>query len=225
MTCASGPKSERRTSPRRRAALVAWLLLSAVLDWGRLYLAAGFSVFPLPFASKVPTIPWKKFQLQRPTVAMIEKWFANAKANIAIVMGRISENAVTLDFDNPAVARRVFPDLEELAKVTFVERTSKGCHVMFRIQAEPVKTTTLAGRGFALDIKGEGSYICAQPSTHPDGTPYKLLSPDLRIATISRSEFDALLLRLKRRQSALPGLGFSLGVASSPDRIRIEGGK
>ncbi len=184
---------------------------SEVLAAAIAYLELGLSIFPLPCSSKVPQIAWKRFQSYRATMAMVERWFANMRANIAIVVGRISGNAVALDFDDHALAMRAFPNLEELAQITLVERTSRGYHVVFRVLGRPVGTTTLTGRGLALDVKREGSYMVAAPSTHPDGTPYKLVSPNVKIATIARTEFDALLLRLQRKQPALPGLDLSFG--------------
>lgn len=147
---------------------------------------------------------------------MADQWFTNGKANIGIVMGAISDNALALDFDDPGLARFAF-DLEELAEVTFVEQTPRGYHVVFRTEGGPVRTTSFSGRGLALDLKGEGGYIAAAPSMHPNGTPYKLLSPDVRIARIGMNELDALLRRLLTRQPALPGLGLAVQQESPPE--------
>jgi hypothetical protein len=137
-------------------------------------------------------------------------------------MGAISGNSIALDFDSPGLARFAFPNLEELAEVTFVEQTARGYHVLFRIDGEPVRTTSFSGRGLALDLKARGAYVAAAPSIHPNGTPYKLLSPDVRIARIGKDELDALLRRLLTRQPALPGFELAPRAESSPDSSTLS---
>ncbi len=181
------------------------------------YLAVGLSVFPLPYGSKVPTIPWKQFQEARATVGQLTRWFKERQHNVGIIMGKVSGGTVGFDFDDPRVASRAFGDIAKLARLTYVSRTSRGFHVVVRVKGLPVKTTSFHGRGAPLDLKAEGGYLVAPPSLHPDGGRYELLSPNLRIAVIARSEFDALVQQLLRKQPPLPGLGVSLRHACDED--------
>jgi len=184
---------------------------SSPLVAARAYYCSGFSVIPLPYASKVPRIAWKEYQSHPASPSLVERWFGGGRTNIGLIMGAVSDNSIALDFDNPTLARYALGDLDALAEATFVEQTFRGHHVVFRIEGDPVRTTSFAGRGLDLDLKAEGAYIAVAPSTHPNGTPYKVLSPDLRIARITRNELNSLLRRLLNRQPPLPGLGLLAG--------------
>ena len=63
---------------------------------------AGFSFVPTKIdGTKAPSIEsWKEFQTRRPTPAEIEGWYGGGKTRgIAALMGEISGNAETVDFD------------------------------------------------------------------------------------------------------------------------------
>ena len=178
------------------------------------YLAAGFSPFPLRPFTKLPATPWKVFQISRATEAQLRAWFAASANNIGLVLGEVSGNAFALDFDDRALARQVF-DLDELARVTLVQRTPRGFHVFFRVDGPPIQTTSFQGRGLPLDVKGTGGYVVAAPS-RLDGAAYIRVSPDVRVATIEAGAYEALVERLLTRWP-------SIGVAplySAPPRAR-----
>ena len=62
-----------------------------------------------------------------------------------------------------------------------------------------MRTTTHSPHGLPLDVKAEGSYIVAAPSSLSSGRGYRLLSPDLRIATVDRREIDEFIARLEAK--------------------------
>jgi hypothetical protein len=178
-------------------------MLSAALA----YLAAGFSLFPLAPESKLPLGPWKSYQDAPPTTSQLVQWFGNTGNNIALLMGRISGGVFSLDFDDVRLARLVF-DLEDLSRRTLVQTTPRpGVHVVFRSEGdESVKSTTYARRGMPLDVKGQGGYIVAAPSSLHHGAVYRRLSPDLQVATVSREWLEALVIRLRTRWLQVPRL-------------------
>ena len=54
---------------------------------------------------------------------------------------------------------------------TLISITSAGCHLWFRCDA-PIQSS--AGRvGAGLDVRGDGGYVMAPPSIHPDGPVYR----------------------------------------------------
>jgi len=158
-------------------------------------LAAGFSIIPLSPGSKLPAIKWKPYETLRPVIAQLEAWFSKGHNNIGLMMGAISGNAIALDFDDPELARLL--DLEELATETLVQETPRGFHIIVRTAGEPMRTTTHSPHGLAMDLKAEKSYVVAAPSSLSSGGSYRLLSPDLRIATVDRREVDAFIARLE----------------------------
>ncbi len=176
----------------------------------RVYLAAGFSIIRLDRESKLPAGKWKESQKARPSAMQLRSWFAAGSGNIGIVMGQVSDNAFALDFDDPRLARFAF-DLEELAQKTFVQKTPRGVHAIFRAEGGLIRTTSYHARGLPLDVKGEGGYIVAAPSRLSIRAGYTMLSPDVRVATIEKEWLDALITRLRARwpivEAVLPHYG------------------
>ena len=76
------------------------------------YLKRGFSVIPLHGPNeprneppdkrgKRPPIPWKEYQIKRPSEAAIQEWFDNGNYyNMGIVTGALSGITI-VDFDTP----------------------------------------------------------------------------------------------------------------------------
>ncbi len=158
--------------------------------------ANGFSILPLLPGSKFPAVAWKRLQSTRATPPTLERWFANTRSNLGVVLGAVSGNAVALDFDSGDLARLV--DLERLARITWVEQTpGGGFHIIVRVRGEIPRTTTHIHHGLPLDLKSEASFVVVAPSTLGPGQNYRLLSPELRVATVDRQEIDALVARLE----------------------------
>jgi len=178
------------------------------------YLAAGFSVIPLRPGSKLPAFRWSEFQERLPTDAELVRWFEKTSNNVGLVLGSISRGAFAFDFDSPELAQFTF-DLERIAGVTFVQRTPRGYHVIFRSEGASIRSTSFHARGLSLDVKGEGGYVVAAPSRLGDSV-YTRISPDFRVATIEAGAYEALVERLLTRSP-------SIGVAplySAPPRAR-----
>ncbi len=109
----------------------------------------------------------------------LASWFANnGLHNLGIATGKVSNLAVA-DFDDMAAARYCIKDFEGLASKTLVVRTAKGVHVYLRPKGGlPLESKTFRRRNarqrayLPVDIKGEGGYVVAPPSVHPDGPTY-----------------------------------------------------
>lgn len=133
------------------------------------YVDRGFSVIPLLPRSKVPAIAWKLYQTQSATAADLRAWFARDTHNIGIVTGGVSSLAV-IDADTPddaAWCRKTFPPTP-LAVIT----GRGGCHFYYQLPANTVIGNRARIFGRAIDIRGEGGFVCAPPSVHQNGNAY-----------------------------------------------------
>jgi hypothetical protein len=132
------------------------------------YLRQGYSIIPLKPRSKEPLIPWQEFQKRHATEAEVRKWFATTPtANIGLVTGQISGVAV-VDLDGPegiSEGRRLG------LRSSLVSLTGRGRQLIYK---HPGGNVCNAVRKYpGIDIRGDGGYICAPPSIHPNGRRYQ----------------------------------------------------
>jgi hypothetical protein len=142
--------------------------VSGVLD----YAALGFCVFPCIARSKEPATQ-RGFYDATTNPATIRRWFGNAQNyNIAVRTG-LASGIWVLDVDGPDGAATL-GNLETehgALPVTLCSITSAGCHLWFRADDH---IPSSAGRvGIGLDVRGDGGYVLAPPSVHPDGPVYR----------------------------------------------------
>jgi len=150
------------------------------------YRDLGFSIIPLRPASKKPLVRWSEFQERRPSEEELERWFSGKEVgedvNVGIVCGGVSGPEgyalVVVDCDSEEAVEEVERALERVGieKRTWVVRTGRGLHLYFLVEAEDedlVKTRPGLGESGGVDVKGEGSYVVAPPSRHPEGDRYE----------------------------------------------------
>jgi hypothetical protein len=184
------------------------------------YLHLGWSVIPLqahgklPEHTLLPVIPegeegsakrsWKPYQTTPATEADVAVWWRHAGINVGIVTGSVS-GVVVLDLDN-AVAIRVA--YERGIPKTPHASTGKGLHIYFRAPAQNVGNRA----GFdpsveGFDFRGEGGYVVAPPSIHPNGSVYTWLQSPEDCAVAEMPEWlQELLLPLSPKQTDTPPL-------------------
>lgn len=131
-----------------------------------------FSVVPIRQGGKKAAIRWEELQRRRPTEPELKRWFVRPDTPMAIICGAIS-GIVVVDADSPEAvewARANLPDTP--LKVT----TRKGQHLYYRHPGTPVpnraRIRTQDGQ-LKLDIRGDGGYVLAPHSQHPDGGSYR----------------------------------------------------
>ena len=132
------------------------------------YLDRGFSIIPIPPRKKAPVIKWKEFQSRRATREEATNWFqGHEDLNVAIVTGAIS-GIVVIDVDgdegNQTIAQFGGPPSTPTVK------TGKGKHYYFKHPGFEIRNKV----GFlpGIDIRGDGGYAVAPPSTHENGQQY-----------------------------------------------------
>jgi hypothetical protein len=144
------------------------------------YQEQGLSIIPIPYRRKAAAIKWLDYQKRQPCKAEIEQWFNNGTRNIAVVTGAISSNLSVLDCDCEEKYIELKETIEnklgvdDLPSHTPVVKTGRGYHVYFRTE-ELVRSQKLP----RLDIKGEGGYVIAPPSIHPNGSEYKFINQNV----------------------------------------------
>lgn len=150
------------------------------------YAKEGFSVLPIERGKKKPPegLLWKPYQTTRPTTAELREWFANGTGNgVGIICGAVSGNLVVIDFEEEqaelfaafcAFWKEAYGDtLESMTRV--VRTGGGGWHVYLRMQTVPSPYHPAKEEKKLLpDIQGEGSYVVAPPTIHPDtGNQYE----------------------------------------------------
>jgi KaiC/GvpD/RAD55 family RecA-like ATPase len=142
------------------------LMLNAALQYQQM----GFSVIPLRPKEKLPLFPWSEFQKRRATESEIRKWWMDCpNANVGIVTGTISGVAV-VDLDGTVgISNGVRMSLPS----TMTSLTGGGRQLFYKYREGVCNSASKIAEG--VDVRGEGGYIVAPPSVHPNGKRYQWL--------------------------------------------------
>ncbi len=138
------------------------------------YLARGWSVLPLRPRDKRPLIAWEPLQNARPAAAEVAGWFERwPNANVGIVTGEIS-NLIVLDVDpkhgGDSSLERLERQFGPVPATVEAATGGGGRHLYFAHPGGLVRNR--AGIAQGIDLRGDGGYIVAPPSTHPSGGRY-----------------------------------------------------
>lgn len=129
----------------------------------------GFSIFPLQPKSKKPTASWSQYQSAQVDRDQLEEWISTMpRMNVAIATGRISDLTV-IDIDSEE-ARLWCIEQGGFPKCPIV-RTGKGWQLYFSYHPKLGNKASVGGQ--KLDVRGDGGYVVAPPSIHPDGPEYE----------------------------------------------------
>lgn len=148
---------------------VANSLQAAALD----YASRGWRVFPVKPRGKTPLV---KGGFKAATVApsqIISWWTQWPDANVGVATGAVS-GLIVLDVDSSdgfAELERILSGAKERLPRTLTVRTSRGFHFYYGLPAWPDPIRCSSGGG--LDVRGDGGYVLAPPSVHPDGSIYQ----------------------------------------------------
>lgn len=136
----------------------------------------GWAVFPLKPREKTP-LTANGFKDATTNLTQILQWWEKwPDANVGIATGKVSGLWV-LDIDKD---HNGFETLDQLVKqYGGFPRTpecltgSGGNHVYFAMPALDIRNNAGTKLGQGIDIRGNGGYVVAPPSIHPNGTPYE----------------------------------------------------
>jgi hypothetical protein len=137
--------------------------LAAALDYAR----RGWKVFPLAPRTKVPFEGSNGFKDATEDEEQIQKWWTeNPDANVAIATGAVS-GIDALDEDEEGAIEEPWASSTPL-----VNRSRPGRRQLIFRHTVGVKSETSVLPG--VDVRGDGGYIVAPPSLHPEtGEPYR----------------------------------------------------
>ena len=141
---------------------------SDLLDAALACAARHWLVLPCKPRGKEPLTPHGFRDATTDEAAIRNWWGKHPTSNIGVATGNVSKIAV-LDVDGAEgeISLKLLP----LLPSTFTVRTGRGRHLYFKC-TEPLRSARL---GPGLDFKGEGGYVLAAPSIHPNGTRYEVI--------------------------------------------------
>lgn len=152
--------------------------VKSMKEWALYYAELGLAVFPLAYRNKVPAIEGgcKAATTEK---SKIERWWnQNPRYNIGIATGNKSNGLVVIDLDvdkNKGIGGyEVLRDWQnkhgELPE-TWQSITGRGGYHYF--YKDTITHSNKVGLYEGVDIRGEGGYIVAPPSVHPNGNTYE----------------------------------------------------
>jgi len=140
------------------------------------YQKLGLSVIPIAPKDKRPLLSWEEYQTRTATEEEIKTWWAKwPDANVGIVTGGNS-GVVVIDLDSEEAKNKLkemLPDYDLMAVPR--SRTGKGWQLFFKHPGTSIQNR--AGIIPGLDVRGDGGYVVAPPSIHPNGKVYKWQVP------------------------------------------------
>jgi hypothetical protein len=148
---------------------------SDTLDAALAYVARGFSVIPLVPGTKRPAVPVAPYFAgsERMTEDAVRTyWTARPEAGIGIVTGAPSD-LVVADVD-PRNGGDNEGTLDECPTDLIARTGSGGLHLFLRHPGGRVPCGKTSRLG--VDRKGDGGFVVAAPSRHPDGGVYRWLN-------------------------------------------------
>ncbi len=169
------------------------MMLDAALN----YLARELSVIPLRPGDKRPVMAWGEFQIRRATEAEIRAWWAERQdLNIGLVCGKVS-SLVFLDVDPRNGGNKSLAPFPSLSAGPCALTGGGGRHFPFALNGEHVPK--IAGLLPGVDLQGEGSYVVAPPSVHPNGQRYQWIE-GRKLGGVPLSSLPFWLRRLIRER-------------------------
>ena len=134
------------------------------------YIARGWAVFPLKPRSKEPATA-HGFKDASKDPALVHRWWtANPRANVGIATGAAS-GLVVVDVDGPEGEAEWTTLQAQFGQApTRASITGRGRHLLYAWPGAPIGNRSPFQH---IHIRGDGGYIVAPPSIHPDtGTAY-----------------------------------------------------
>ncbi|MCH5204293.1 MAG: bifunctional DNA primase/polymerase [Oscillospiraceae bacterium] len=185
-----------------------------MLDWALKYATAGFRVFPLRPNDKKPLAGSSGCTEATTDTEQVKRWWSSIPAaNIGLATGSTDTGlyltVIDLDIDEEKGKDGEKKCLEWQKENGFFPETLKartgrgGNHLFFFTEQEIRNTTNLLP---AVDVRGEGGYIVAPPSIHPNGNSYEWTDgfDPTKISEANDAVMKLLTLRNKKTADSAP---------------------
>ena len=154
---------------------------NTTLDEALNYAAHGWQAFPLKPSSKLPATP-RSFYDATSNPATLRRWFAQGYPYNVGVRSGVASGVFILDIDGDrgAASLRELELKHGRLSPTLTSTTGKGHHYWF-LTNNPVPSSI--GRiAPGIDIRGDGGYVVAPPSIHPNGRVYRWVDYSIPLA-------------------------------------------
>jgi RecA-family ATPase len=194
-----------------------------VLEVALSYAARGWPVFPLN--GKTPAVPKERGGNGRDDattdpVKVRDFWKRYPRANVGIATGRES-GLLVVDVDDGADGMAELAKLGPLPK-TLEVITGSGNRQLFFVRPAGEKWGNTARRIPHIDTRGDGGYVAAPPSIHPETRkPYSFVDPHAPIAPLPQVIIDAIY-KAKEKRVPPPRPPVVAGVAPLYARRALE---
>lgn len=193
-------------------------------EWALYYAELGLAIFPLEVCGKRPATS-NGFKAATTDKERIAKWWnSHPDSNIGIATGAPSGGLVVIDLDEDEEKdKHGYEVLKEWQQAhgelpeTWQSITGRGgYHLFFKDSA---RTPCKVGLYDGVDIRGDGGYIVAPPSIHPNGHAYEweIAPEDQEIAQVN----DTVARFLSEPSKAPTGQGFKES-ATIPEGERVN---
>lgn len=154
-----------------------WTPPEAARAYAKAYAAHGWPVFPLRPTGDIQARkqPATRNGLHDATtdLSVIDQWWSwHPKSGVGLPTG-VKFDVLDIDFDKPGAAQAWLKIKETDLEVHAVVGTPRGLHVYIKPTGKG-NGAKLAGSN-GIDYRGKGGYVCAPPTTRPDGR-YEWLS-------------------------------------------------
>ena len=147
--------------------------MNDVLNLALEYVDWGWSVLPVKPDEKRPFMTnWLQYTKTRASKPMVESWFNNLSgAGVGVVTGRIS-GIVVLDIE--AYCKIPIEEILRRYPTQLVARSGGGgYHLYFSYPRTATRVSNRVGVFEGADIRADGGFIVAAPTTHPNGQKYE----------------------------------------------------
>lgn len=174
-------------------------LLDAAIKYATQY---GWAVFPVSPKTKKPLTPHGCKDAKK-TVGPIQAWWKRyPDASIGVATGSVSNLIVidedideSKDVDGFKSIRQWEKENGTLTETAYVLTGRGGNHLYYHYTGKDIGNRTALLEG--VDVRGEGGYVIAPPSIHPNGTEYTW-EADPEEIPIAEAD-DTILLLLERK--------------------------
>lgn len=131
---------------------------------------------------KHPAVPWQRFQKKPIDDDQLLVWFGDggiySERNIGLVTGAISGNVFVIDVDcgpgkqGDDTLRELQLKFDDLPPTMEAKTGNNGRHLFYRAPVGVRIITDKNVLGPGVDVRGEGGFVVAAPSTHANGNQY-----------------------------------------------------
>jgi len=178
------------------------------IGMAKAYSGKGWQSFPCVPNDKKPLVRWADVATTEENM-LVGWWDTTPNANIGIACGKRS-GIVVLDVDADHGGYDSLTELilqyGRLPDTPISKTGSGGEHIFFKHPGVEIRNS--AGKlGKGLDIRGDGGYVVAPPSRHPNGKYYEWIVKPSQFALAEMPEWMIELLQEKNEIKDLPTTG------------------